>query len=91
MCPRKSQLSCLSLHSRLLGGQGVGKRSTNSDCGSNNSIAFHSFLEDNSRDDNDDDTLSSVQDTGSDSSNMTEVECQQTRRIVRSVLGLCFN
>ena len=54
----------------MWGDKRVGEGSTDSDSRSNNSVALHGLLEDNGRDNDNNDTLGSVQDGRGDSSNL---------------------
>ena len=54
----------------MWGDKRVGEGSTDSDSRSNNSVALHGLLEDNGRDNDNNDTLDSVQDGRGDSSNL---------------------
>jgi hypothetical protein len=53
-----------------LGGERVGEGSANGNSGSDNSVALHGLLEDNRRDNDDNDSLGSVQDRRSDGTDM---------------------
>ena len=69
---------------RFCGGrcQRIGKGSTNGNSRSNNGVSFHSFLEDNSRYNDNDNSFGCVQDTWRHSANMTE-----RRKFTRSTIN----